>query len=37
MDGMKIAVLNYTYVTNGLPTPSDMPFALAMLEKEYGV
>ena len=30
-DGLRIAVLNYTYGTNGMPTPSDMPFAVAML------
>lgn len=33
-DGLKIAILNYTYGTNGMPTPSDMPFAVAMLEEE---
>lgn len=33
-DGLKIAILNYTYGTNGMPAPSDMPFAVAMLEKE---
>ena len=33
-DGLKIAILNYTYGTNGLPVPSDMPYAVAMLEKE---
>lgn len=33
-DGVKIAVLNYTYGTNGMPTPSDMPFAVAMLEED---
>lgn len=33
-DGIKIAILNYTYGTNGMPTPSDMPFAVAMLEEE---
>ncbi len=32
-DGVKIAILNYTYGTNGMPTPSDMPFAVAMLEE----
>lgn len=32
-DGIKIAILNYTYGTNGMPTPSDMPFAVAMLEE----
>lgn len=33
-DGVKIAILNYTYGTNGMPTPDDMPFAVAMLEEE---
>ena len=33
-EGVKIAILNYTYGTNGMPTPSDMPFAVAMLEEE---
>ena len=33
-DGIKIAILNYTYGTNGMPTPSDMPFAVAMLEED---
>lgn len=32
-DGIKIAILNYTYGTNGMPTPSDMPFAVAMLDE----
>ncbi len=32
-DGLKIAILNYTYGTNGMPLPSDMPFAVAMLEE----
>lgn len=32
-DGMKIAILNYTYGTNGMPFPEDMPYALAMLEE----
>jgi poly-gamma-glutamate synthesis protein (capsule biosynthesis protein) len=33
-DGLRIAILNYTYGTNGLPIPSDMPYAVALLEKE---
>ncbi len=33
-DGLKIAILNYTYGTNGIPSPSDMPFAVARLEEE---
>lgn len=33
-DGVKIAVLNFTYGTNGIPLPSDMPYAVDMLEEE---
>lgn len=33
-DGLKIAVLNFTYGTNGIALPSDMPFAVDMLEEE---
>ncbi len=33
-DGLKIAILNYTYGTNGLPLPKDMPYAVALLEEE---
>ncbi len=33
-DGMKIAFLNYTYSTNGVAMPEDMPFAVDMLNKE---
>ncbi|MCM1046911.1 MAG: CapA family protein [Clostridiales bacterium] len=33
-DGVKIAILNYTYGTNGIPLPEDMPYAVNMLEKE---
>ncbi len=33
-DGMKIAILNYTYGTNGLSLPKDMPFAVNLLDKE---
>lgn len=32
--GIRIAVLNYTYSTNGVPLPEDMPYAVDMLEKE---
>ncbi len=32
-EGIKIAILNYTYGTNGIPAPSGMPFAVAMLEE----
>lgn len=33
-DGMKIAILNYTYGTNGIPMPASMAYAVDMLEKE---
>lgn len=33
-DGVKIAVLNFTYGTNGIALPSDMPYAVDMLEEE---
>lgn len=33
-DGVKIAILNFTYGTNGIPLPSDMPYAVDMLEEE---
>lgn len=29
-----IAVLNYTYGTNGIPLPEDMPYAVNMMDKE---
>lgn len=32
-DGLRIAVLNYTYGTNGIALPSDMPFAVDMLDE----
>lgn len=32
-DGIKIAILNYTYGTNGIPVPEDMPYAVALLEE----
>ena len=32
--GIKIAVLNYTYGTNGVKMPSDMPYAVNLLEEE---
>ena len=31
---MKIAVLNYTYGTNGIPLPDDMPYAVDLLNEE---
>ena len=33
-DGVKIAVLNFTYGTNGIALPSDMPYAVDLLEEE---
>ncbi|MBQ5674884.1 MAG: CapA family protein [Lachnospiraceae bacterium] len=32
-NGIRIAILNYTYSTNGIPMPSDMPFAVDMLDE----
>ena len=33
-DGIKIAILNYTYGTNGIPLPADMPFAVDELTEQ---
>ena len=33
-EGIRIAILNYTYGTNGIPLPEDMPFGVDLLEKE---
>lgn len=33
-DGMKIAILNYTYGTNGIKLPKNMPYAVDMLDEE---
>ncbi len=33
-EGIRIAILNYTYGMNGIALPSDMPYAVDMLEKE---
>lgn len=33
-DGIRIAILNYTYGTNGLPIPKDMPFIVNLLNEE---
>ena len=33
-NGMTVAILNYTYGTNGIPLPSDMPYAVDLLEEE---
>lgn len=30
-EGIKIAILNYTYGTNGIPLPSDMPYCVNLL------
>ena len=32
-DGYRIAVLNYTYGTNGIPLPKDMPYAVNLLDE----
>ena len=32
-NGIRIAVLNYTYGTNGISMPSDMPYAVDMLDE----
>lgn len=33
-NGYKIAVLNYTYGTNGVSLPKDMPYAVALLDEK---
>jgi len=33
-EGIKIAFLNYTYGTNGIEIPADMPYAVDMLDEE---
>lgn len=33
-EGIRIAILNYTYGTNGIPLPGDMPYAVKLLERE---
>ena len=33
-NGIKIAILNYTYGLNGLPMPEDMPYAVNLMDKE---
>lgn len=33
-DGIRIAVLNYTYGTNGIALPADMPYAVNLLTEE---
>ena len=32
-NGVRVAVLNYTYGTNGIPLPADAPFAVRMLNE----
>lgn len=32
-EGMRIAILNYTYGTNGIPLPEDMPYGVDLLEE----
>ena len=32
-NGMRIAILNYTYGTNGIPLPGDMPYAVDLLKE----
>ena len=34
IEGIRIAILNYTYGTNGIAMPKDMPYAVDMLSKE---
>ncbi len=33
-EGIRIAILNYTYGTNGIDMPDDMPYAVNLLEEE---
>ncbi len=33
IEGIRFAILNYTYGTNGIPLPSDMPFSVNLLDK----
>ncbi|MGN0507265.1 MAG: CapA family protein [Lachnospiraceae bacterium] len=33
VEGIRIAILNYTYGTNGISMPKDMPYAVDMLEE----
>lgn len=36
-DGIRVAVLNYTYGTNGIALPGDMPYAVNLLEENQVV
>lgn len=33
-EGIRIAILNYTYGTNGIPMPKDMPYAVNLLDEK---
>lgn len=33
-DGIRVAILNYTYGTNGIPMPSGMPYTVNLLEEK---
>ncbi len=33
-DGIRIAILNYTYGTNGLPVPNDMPYLVNLMKEK---
>lgn len=33
-NGIRIGILNYTYGTNGIPLPEDMPYAVNLMDKE---
>lgn len=33
-DGMKVAILNYTYGTNGIPLPSKMPYLVNLMDED---
>ena len=33
-NGIRVAILNYTYATNGISMPSDMPYLVNMLDEE---
>ena len=33
-DGIRIAILNYTYGTNGIALPEDMPYSVDLLERD---
>lgn len=34
-DGYTIAILNFTYGTNGIPLPEDMPYAVDLLDADF--